>query len=85
MSILLRLLYLFQTLPIEIPEKQFRTWDKVISRFMWNGERPRIKFETLQIEKHKGGMALPNLKEYFHAAHIKPVICWCAKEVKWKN
>lgn len=53
----------------------------------WNGHRPRIKFETLQIGKDKGGMVLPNLKEYFHAAQIRPVICWCDKNymAKWKN
>ncbi len=86
MSILPRLLYLFQSLPIEVPEKQFRTWDKIISRFIWNGQKPRITFEILQIGKDKGGMALPNLKEYFHAAQIRPVICWCDKYyvAKWK-
>ena len=49
MNVLPQLLYLFQSLPIEIPEKQFRLWDKIISRFIWSGHRPRIKFETLQI------------------------------------
>lgn len=87
MSVLPRLLYLFQSLPIEIPEKQFRLWDKIMSRFIWNGRRPRIKFETLQIKKDKGGLALPYLKGYFHAAQIRHVICWCDKDyiAKWKN
>lgn len=87
MSVLPRLLYLFQSLPIEIPEKQFRLWDKIISRFIWSGHRPRIKFETLQIRKDKGGLALPNLKGYFHAAQIRYIICWCDKDyvAKWKN
>ena len=87
MNILPRLLYLFQALPIEIPEKLFRAWDKIISRFIWNGQRPRIRFETLQLGKHKGGMALPNLKEYFHSAQIRPIVCWCDEryEAKWKS
>lgn len=87
MNILPRLLYLFQSLPIEITEKQFTTWDKVISRFIWNSQRPRVKYETLQLGKHKGGMALPNLKEYFYAAQLRPIVCWCVKyyEAKWKN
>lgn len=85
MSILPRLL--FQSLPIQIPQKQLRIWDEIFSRFIWNGHRPRIKFETLQIGKDKGGMALPNLKEYFHAAQVRPVLCWCDKDymAKWKN
>ena len=87
MNILPCILYLFQALPIVIPEKQFRTWDKIISRYIWNGHRPRIKSKTLQIGKDKGGMALPNLKEYFHVAQIRPVICWCDEDhvAKWKN
>jgi len=87
MNVLPRLLYLFQSLPIEIPEKQFRLWDKIISRFIWSGHRPRIKFETLQIGKDRGGLALPNLKGYFHAAQIRHVICWCDKDyvARWKN
>lgn len=87
MNILPRFLYLFQSLPIEIPENQFRKWDKVISRFIWNGHRPRIKFETLQLEKHTGGMGLTNLKEYFYAAQIRPVACWRDKayRAKWKD
>lgn len=47
MNLLPRLLYLFQSLPVDIPDKQFRIWDKIISRFIWNGKRPRVKFETL--------------------------------------
>ena len=70
MNVLPRLLYLFQSLPIEIPEKQFRLWDKIIPRFIWNGHRPRIKFETLLIGKDKGGLALTNLKGYFHATQF---------------
>lgn len=47
--------YIFTTplLPLLLyPEKQFRARDKVISWFTCNGQKPRVKFETLQIEKH---------------------------------
>ncbi|XP_054872348.1 LINE-1 retrotransposable element ORF2 protein isoform X1 [Amphiprion ocellaris] len=86
-NVLPRLLYLFQALPIEIPEKQFRLWDKLISRFIWNGKKPRIKFEKLQIVKDNGGMALPNLKEYYHSAQLTPIMNWCDENYvsKWKN
>jgi len=32
-------------------------------------------------------MALPNLRAYFHAAQIRPIIYWCTNdyEAKWKN
>jgi len=33
MNVLPRLLYLFQSLPVEILPKQFLEWDKIISRY----------------------------------------------------
>lgn len=76
MNIVPRLLYLFQALPVMIPKNQFRAWDKTISRFVWEGKKPRIKYITLQQAKDKGGLALPNLLEYFHAAQIRSCVCW---------
>ena len=87
MNVLPRLLYLFQSLPVTVPQTQFDEWDKCISRFIWGGKRPRIRFETLQLPKEKGGMALPNLKEYYHAAQLRFLVCWCRPgyEAKWKG
>lgn len=77
MNILPWLLYLFQSLPVDIPDTQFNKWDKLFSRFIWQGKRPKIRYNTLQIPKDRGGMALPNLREYFHAAHARPLLHWC--------
>ena len=87
MNILPRLLYLFQSLPIEIPPKQFREWDKRISRFIWNRKRPRTRYTTLQLPKNCGGMALPNLKDYYVSAQLRPLLCWYNSEYesKWKD
>lgn len=72
-NILPRLLYLFQALPADIPKHQFTIWDKLIFRFIWNVKKPRIRYTTLQLAKHKGGMALLNLKDYFYAAQFRPL------------
>uniref|UniRef100_A0A3Q2ZLE5 Reverse transcriptase domain-containing protein n=2 Tax=Kryptolebias marmoratus TaxID=37003 RepID=A0A3Q2ZLE5_KRYMA len=87
MNVLPRLLYLFLALPIEIPDRQFKTWNQISSRFIWNGKKPRIKFDILQLEKEKGGMALPDFREYYHAAQISPIMNISDKnyEAKWKN
>ena len=53
MNILPRLLYIFRTLPVEINDNQFREWDKWISRFIWQGKKPRIRFSILQLKKKK--------------------------------
>lgn len=44
MNILPRLLYLFQSLPVNIPMQHFLEWDKLFSRFIWKGRKPRIRF-----------------------------------------
>ncbi len=76
-NILPRLLYLFQTLPAEISNKQFIEWDKSFSRYIWQGKKPRTRYKTIQLPKDKKGLALPNLKEYFYAAQIRPLVLLC--------
>lgn len=46
MIILPKLLYLFQTLPVEIANQQFSEWNKLISRFLWQGKKPRVRFKS---------------------------------------
>lgn len=48
-NILPQMLYLFQTLPGKIPTKQFMEWDGLISRYLWQGEKSRIRYKTLQL------------------------------------
>lgn len=69
-----RLLYLFQSLPLEVSQKQFVEWNAWISRFIWKNRRPRIQFKTLQLRKERGGRALPCLQDYFYAAQLKPLM-----------
>lgn len=75
MNILPRMLYLFQCLPIKIPQKHFDEWDRLIAKYLWQHKRARIKYKTLQLLKEKGGMGLPCLKEYYLAAQLKPLVC----------
>ena len=85
--ILPRLLYLFMSLPVKIPIKQFHDWDKLISRFIWMGKKPRIKYSTLKTSKERGGMSLPNLWDYYLAAQIKTIVISSDDryEAKWKE
>ena len=87
MNILPRLLYLFQALPIEVPAKQFSTWDRQISRFIWAGKKARIRYKTLQLPKESGGWALPHLEKYYQAAQLRYIGCWCDDTyiARWKD
>lgn len=77
MSILPRQLYVFISLPVQVPTNQFHEWVKQISRFIWNGKKPRIKYSTLIISKEGGGMSLPNLRDYYYSAQLKTIVLWC--------
>ena len=87
MNILPKLLYLFQTPPTELGQKQFNEWDKILSRYIWQGKKPQIRFKTLQLAKAKGGWGLPSLRDYYWAAQLRPMICWCnpSYDAQWKN
>lgn len=87
MNILPKLLFLFQSLPVDVPPKQFTEWNRMISTFIWNKQKPRIKFKTLQLPKDKGGVALPCLEDYYRAAQLRSLVCWCDPEcdAKWKD
>ncbi len=58
-----------------------------MSRYIWQGKRPRIRFKTLQLKKAKGGWGLPSLRDYYWAAQLRPIICWCnpSYDAQWKN
>lgn len=85
MNVLPRILYLFQSLPLEVPPKQFDEWNGLILRFIWNSRRPWVRFRTLQLKKEKGGRALPCLQDYCYAAQLKPLVYWCAPNYESKR
>ncbi len=49
-------------------------------------DKLKITYKTLQ-RKECGGMGLPCLQEYYHAAQLRPLICLCtqAYSAKWKE
>lgn len=77
MNIQPKLLYNFLSLPIEIPKRQFREWNKPISRFIWDKKKPRVKLTTLLLPEEEGGMALPSLKDYYISAQLRPLVYKC--------
>lgn len=83
MNILPRLLYSYTALPVEVPPKQFREWDRHL--FIWNNKRPRVRYSTLQLPGKMMVIALSCLKDL--SAQLRPLVCWCnsAYEAKWKD
>ena len=53
---------------------------KIISKFVWNIRKARIRYRTLLCPKEKGGLNLPNLKNYYLAAQLRAIIMWITKD-----
>lgn len=74
MSILPKFFYLFQTLPISIPAALFR---QINTLFTKAHKLPRISRRLLTLPKIYGGIAVPDVRKYYQAAHPCRVIDWC--------
>lgn len=80
MNILPRLLFLFQSLPVMISGSTFKMLDKRMSKFLWQNKKARIKYKTLLAPQNKGGLNLPNLRNYYWAAQLRALILWITKD-----
>ena len=76
MNLLPRMLFLVQSLPVKVPITTFNMLDKLISEFIWQRKRPRIRLKILLLPKEKGALGLPNLKYYYWAAQLNAVVAW---------
>lgn len=87
MNVLPWLLYLFQSLPVEVPLKDFRELNRIILRLVWNSRRHWIKYKILQLSIDEGRLCLPSMEDYYIAAQLRPLVCWCSPNysAKWKD
>uniref|UniRef100_A0A670KHH1 Reverse transcriptase domain-containing protein n=1 Tax=Podarcis muralis TaxID=64176 RepID=A0A670KHH1_PODMU len=81
MNVLPRMLFLFQTLQILDKMDCFKRWQKDISKFVWQGKKPRINFKILTDAKDRGGFALPDLRLYYESA----AFCWLKQWLLLEN
>ena len=80
MNILPKLSYLFQYIPVFLPQSFFHKSDKSITEFIWNRKVPRLQKELLQRPKTLGGLALPNLRFYYWASILRVIQLWISLE-----
>uniref|UniRef100_A0A8C5MVH8 Reverse transcriptase domain-containing protein n=1 Tax=Leptobrachium leishanense TaxID=445787 RepID=A0A8C5MVH8_9ANUR len=85
MNLLPRLLYLFHTIPINIPTSFHKDIRSLISTFIWPTSRPRLKYDILCKSKRNGGLALLDTRLYYYATHLTRVVDWMAAspEQRW--
>ena len=82
MNVLPRLLFLFQSLPILVPQSVFKLLEKLISKCIWQNQTPRIQLKILMSAKDKGGLNPPNLKLYYWAAQLRAVVAWVVGDIE---
>ena len=71
MNIQPRLQYLFQSLPIPLPQSFFKTLNGHVRQFIWNCKVPRISMAKLTWDYGSGGLRLPSFKDYYLAAQMR--------------
>ena len=61
MTILPKFLYIFQSIPLAPPSFFPRT-RKLLSNFIWNNRKPRLRLSLLYLPYDRGGLQVPNLE-----------------------
>lgn len=82
MTVLPRILYILQTIPIRVPSTYFKQLQMIIREFIWSHKSQRTKMQMPR-PKEKGGIGLPDLLQYYRAVHLSKIVDWhCNKEFK---
>uniref|UniRef100_A0AAY5KQH8 Reverse transcriptase domain-containing protein n=1 Tax=Esox lucius TaxID=8010 RepID=A0AAY5KQH8_ESOLU len=80
MTVLPTFLHFFQSIPLAPPHSFFPKTRKLLSNFIWNNRKPRLRLSLLYLLHDR--LQLPNLEWYHWAAQLRTTMFWKTLIVK---